>query len=362
MNPAEFKGSSDILPVTAPVTVCWRSPSNIALVKYWGKKGNQLPVNPSISLTLAGAYTETKIEASPAGSQPHARAEVFFEGRIHEGFNRRILEFLDSITDIFPYLLQFQLRIETNNTFPHSAGIASSASGFSALALGLCSLQEILGNEKLPGFYAIASHIARLGSGSACRSIYGGFTLWGKTEALEQSSDTYAVPVEDIHPVFSELRDAILLIGKGEKKVSSSAGHGRMQNHPFAEARVTQANRNTQELLEALRTGDIPTFIRITENEALTLHALMMASQPGFILMEPESVEIIRKIQDFRTATGIPLCFTLDAGPNIHLLFFEQDREQVHRLIVEDLLKNNKQNNWIDDGFGKGPSNCGTGS
>lgn len=359
MNPSEFKGSSCINPFTTPVTVCWRSPSNIALVKYWGKKGIQQPVNPSISLTLSGAYTETRIEAYPCEPGIEAKAEVFFEGNAHEGFNQRILGFLNSITGIFPFLLQTTLRIETKNTFPHSAGIASSASGFSALALGLCSLQEMLGKEKLPDFYAIASYVARLGSGSACRSLYGGFTLWGETASLSGSSDHYAVPLNGIHPVFENLRDAILLVGKGEKKVSSSAGHGRMEDHPFAEARIAQANRNTVELLEALRNGDVNTFIRITENEALTLHALMMASQPGFILMEPETVEIINKIQDFRTSTGIQVCFTLDAGPNIHLLFFEQDREHVHQLIVEDLLKNNKQNDWIDDGYGKGPVNCG---
>jgi diphosphomevalonate decarboxylase len=359
MNPDEFKGSSSISSLKTPVSVCWRSPSNIALVKYWGKKGNQLPVNPSISLTLSGAYTETKIEAFPSKPSGQVKAEVYFEGSIHEGFNQRILGYLNSISGIFPYLLKTRLKIETHNTFPHSAGIASSASGFSALALGLCSLQEKLSKKKLPDFYAIASHLARLGSGSACRSLYGGFTIWGENATLRNASDRYAIPLTDIHPIFEDLRDAILLIGKGEKKVSSSAGHGRMENHPFADARISQANWNTAELLEALRCGDVNSFIRITENEALTLHALMMASLPGFILMEPETVEIIQKIQDFRTNTRIPVCFTLDAGPNIHLLFFEQDREQVNRLIVEDLLKKNKQNNWLDDGYGKGPVYCG---
>ena len=204
-----------------------------------------------------------------------------------------------------------------------------------------------------------ASYVARLGSGSACRSVFPGLTVWGKTKALTGSSDLLAIPVVEVDPVYTALRDTILIVNKKEKPVSSSEGHSRMLGHPFAEARVKQAGRNTADLLQALKTGDKQTFIRIVENEALTLHALMMTSDDGFMLMNPETVRIISRIQEIRKETSLNICFTLDAGPNVHLIYFEDQIEQVNKLIVEDLLLNNQQNMRIDDFYGNGPVKIG---
>ncbi|MBK7172378.1 MAG: diphosphomevalonate decarboxylase [Bacteroidales bacterium] len=355
MQPFEYKGSGKYKPLSGPLSAHWQSPSNIALVKYWGKTGLQLPVNPSLSMTLSKAFTETTLTVFPLENKSERSVKVYVDQVLNPGFEERISGFLDSISDIFPFIPEVSFKIDTRNTFPHSAGIASSASGFSALALCLCTLQEQLSGTAIPDFQAVASHVSRLGSGSACRSIYGGFTLWGNTPYLTGSDDRFAIPVNNIHPDFNTLRDAILIVGSGEKKVSSSAGHSRMENHPFAKARIIQAQNNIGKLLKAMEVGDIDTFISVTEQEALTLHALMMTSSPGFILMNPESVRIINRIQEFRSISKLNICFTLDAGPNIHLIFFEKDREQVHRLIVEDLLQNDKQNNWIDDAIGTGP-------
>jgi diphosphomevalonate decarboxylase len=351
----DYLGKELKIKLESPVTASWRSPSNIAIVKYWGKKERQLPMNPSISMTLNSAFTETRLTASALNTNELNKLEFFFEGIPNASFGLRISNFLESIQDIFPFLKQVHLRIDTRNTFPHSAGIASSASAFSALALCLCSLEEKLTGQKITDFFHKASFIARLGSGSACRSIYGGITLWGETPSYKGSSNMYAVPVTPIHSNFSGLRDAIILVSKDEKKVSSSKGHGKMEVHPFANARFQQAFSNTTMLLEALKNGDRAAFMRIAETEAMTLHSLMMTSEPGFILMEPETVRIINRIQQIREQKGIDICFTLDAGPNIHLLYFDEDNEQVRKLIVEDLLINNKQNNWIDDTIGKGP-------
>jgi diphosphomevalonate decarboxylase len=158
-----------------------------------------------------------------------------------------------------------------------------------------------------------------------------------------------------VHPVFKTLRDTIILVNRKEKPVSSSEGHNRMVGHPFAEARIKQAGKNTSDLLEAIKAGDKQNFIRIVENEAFTLHALMMTSDSAFMLMLPETVRIISRIQELRKEKGLDICFTLDAGPNIHLLYFEDQFEQVNKLIVEDLLKNNEQNMRIDDLYGNGP-------
>jgi diphosphomevalonate decarboxylase len=361
MSDTYFQGSRLLTELSEHTSVSWQSPSNIALVKYWGKTGRQLPVNPSLSMTLSKAYTETKLTAFPRETEGDVELDFWFEGRQNSAFGNRISRFLQSVTDIFPWLAQVSLKLETHNTFPHSAGIASSASAFSALALCLCSLEaELFGilyeeNE----FRFKASYLARLGSGSACRSLFPGFTVWGLTETLAGSSDLLAMPVEEVHPVFKTLHDTILILNNKEKPVSSSEGHNRMIGHPFAEARIRQAVKNTDELLQALKSGDKQTFIRIVENEAFTLHALMMTSAAGFILMLPETLRIISRIQELRKETGLDICFTLDAGPNVHLLYFEDQIEQVQKLIVEDILKNNKQNMQIDDLYGEGPVKIG---
>ncbi|MEI6061429.1 MAG: diphosphomevalonate decarboxylase [Bacteroidota bacterium] len=357
MTNADFQGSRLTSALSEPVSVSWQSPSNIALVKYWGKTGRQLPLNPSLSMTLSEAFTETKLTALPRETEGEIRLNFWFGGHQNILFGERICRFLESITDIFPFLVQLELKLETSNTFPHSAGMASSASAFSALALCLCSLEaELFGIlYEEDEFRFKASYIARLGSGSACRSLFPGFAAWGTSKAIPGSSDLFAVPVEDIHPDFLGLRDTILIVNEKEKPVSSSEGHKRMAEHPFAQARIKQAGKNTADLVAAMQAGDKQSFIRIVENEAFTLHALMMTSDQGFLLMQPETVRIISRIRELRKETGLDICFTLDAGPNIHLLYFEEQNEQVHKLVVEDILKNNKQNRQIDDFCGQGP-------
>jgi diphosphomevalonate decarboxylase len=361
MTHSDFNGFRLTTAISDPISVSWQSPSNIALVKYWGKTGLQLPVNPSLSMTLAKAYTQTKLTAMPRETEGGIELDFWFEGLQNVAFGQRISKFLNSVTDIFPWLVQVNLKIESQNTFPHSAGIASSASAFSALALCLCTLDADLFGIMLDEneFRAKASYIARLGSGSACRSLFPGFTVWGASKALSGSSNLFAVPVEEVHPVFETLCDTIILVNRKEKPVSSSEGHNRMVGHPFAEARIKQAKNNTTELLQALKSGDKQTFIRIVENEAFTLHSLMMTSEQGFMLMQPETVRIITRIQELRRETGLDICFTLDAGPNIHLLYFKEQFEQVNKLIVEDLVENNEQNMLIYDSFGFGPVKVG---
>ncbi len=361
MTNSDFPGCKLASALSEPVSVSWQSPSNIALVKYWGKTGKQLPVNPSLSLTLSKAHTVSKLTAYPRTTEGVVELDFWFEGKQNLTFGQRMNSFLISVTDIFPWLGQVSLKLESHNTFPHSAGIASSASAFSALALCMCSLDAELFGIILDEteFLFKASYIARLGSGSACRSLFPGFVVWGFTEALAGSSDFLAVPVNDVHPVFKTLRDTILIVNRKEKPVSSSEGHNRMIGHPFAEARIKQAGKNTADLLKAIKTGNKQNFIRIVENEAFTLHALMMTSDAGFILMQPETLLIINRIQELRKETGLHICFTLDAGPNVHLLYFEDEIEQVNKLIVEYLLKNIKQNYQLDDLYGNGPEKIG---
>jgi diphosphomevalonate decarboxylase len=180
--------------------------------------------------------------------------------------------------------------------------------------------------------------------------------LWGATEAYNGSSDEYAVPLEnDIHPVFKTFRDSILIVSGEKKSVSSRAGHGLMEGNPYAPARYAQANENIKNLLAALKSGDLETFINITESEALQLHALMMCSNPSFILMKPNTLRIIEAVRNFRNETQIPLCFTLDAGPNVHLLYPDSEAKKVEKFIKSELVTYCNQGRWIADHVGDWP-------
>lgn len=340
-------------------SISWRSPSNLALVKYWGKHGRQLPRNPSISLTLEQAYTDMVLEWSPREhTDKTIELELYFDGERNEAFEERIRKVLEGLTDMLPFLYQLRLVIDTHNSFPHSAGIASSASSMSALALCLCSLEDELFTtlEDDAAFEQKASYIARLASGSAGRSIFGTAALWGTTGQVEGSSDLYAIGMEDkVHPVFRSMQNAILIVSKKEKEVSSSAGHALMSENPYAEARYAQARQRLFPMLEALESGDVPRAGTLIEQEALALHALMMTSTPSYLLMEPASLELIRRIRAFRRDTGVQAYFSLDAGPNIHLLYPEEASEQITDFIITELAPLCQDGKYIADNVGPGP-------
>ena len=180
--------------------------------------------------------------------------------------------------------------------------------------------------------------------------------LWGATPYYKGSSDEYAVSLaDDIHPVFKTYRDSILIVSGETKSVSSRAGHALMEENPYAPARYAQANENIKNLLKALKSGDLDTFINITESEALQLHALMMCSNPSYILMKPNTLRIIEIIRQFRDETKTPLCFTLDAGPNVHLLYPDSEAAKVEHFIQDVLTNYCDQGRWIADRVGNGP-------
>ena len=332
----------------------WRCPSNIALVKYWGKRDFQKPMNPSLSFVLQNAFTETSVELLKGGEN---KVEFFFEGQVST-FSERIEKYLDHLNDFMPWIKNYNFRIASQNSFPHSAGIASSASSFGALALCLTELDFHFSGKEIntPEFRTKASELARMGSGSACRSVFPGFAMWGKSHLFESCRDEYAVPVSDgVHPVFSGLKDAILMVDSGTKSVSSSLGHKLMDEHIFQRSRIAQALENINELYLALLTGNLNKFIDVVENEALSLHAMMMTSNPSFILLKPNSLEIIQRIRLFREKSKIPVCFTIDAGPNIHMLYFQENETDVKAFIERELLEFCENAKWIDDRIGGGP-------
>ena len=332
------------------------APSNIALVKYWGKKENQIPANPSISFTLNNCKTITKLSFEKKNNNDNFSFDLIFEGKPKEDFKPKIQKFFERIEQYCPYLKQYHFTIETENTFPHSSGIASSASGMAALSMNIMALERALNPEMTDDyFYKKASFLARLGSGSACRSVKGNIVCWGNHDEIKGSSDLFGVEFPSkIHSNFKNFQDTILLVDKGEKQVSSTVGHDLMHDHPFAERRFEQAHENLSKMKTVLENGNLDEFIAIVESEALTLHAMMMTSMPYFILMKPNTLEIINKIWKFRLNTKIPVCFTLDAGANVHILYPENVVNEVLQFIKVELVGYCQNGQYICDEIGKG--------
>ena len=324
------------------------SPSNIAIVKYWGKHGNQLPNNPSVSFTLSRCYTETSVtfEKSDAEFKMH----FLFEGKETPKFQEKIEKYLIDNQQYFGFLKSLELYVESSNSFPHSSGIASSAASMSALVLCLLKIEKLVNNDGTPIDMRNASFLSRLASGSAARSVFPVMALWGATPSVPDSSDEYAVPLADmVHPVFKSYHDSILIVSNKEKSVSSRVGHSLMNGHPMAEKRYATARENTERLLKVLQDGDIQEFIDIAEAEALQLHEMMATSNPPYKLMEHNTLKIIDLIRSFRHNNNIPACFTLDAGPNVHLLYPDAYNTQVKEFIKENLLQYCHDNQYIDD-------------
>ncbi len=341
-------------------SVTWQSPSNLAIIKYWGKHGRQLPRNPSISMTLDAAHTTTTLhyQRREQVTSQGISLDLFFDGNPVPAFADRIKRYLESIGDIYPFLRQLHLTIHTENSFPHSSGIASSASAMSALALCLCSLERHFFDslEDEQEFLTKASYLARLASGSAARSVFPYMSAWGRHGDIPGSSDEFGVPYSAaLHPSFTTMRNAILIVSSGTKAVSSSAGHELMETHPYAPTRYVQANQRLSQLLPALQHGDWERFGQIAENEALTLHALMMASNPSYLLMKPKSLQLIDTIRSFRADSGLPVYFSLDAGPNLHVLYPESHAEEIEAFLKSECIPLCENGTWIADRAGKGP-------
>lgn len=342
---------------SAEGSVKWKSPSNIAIVKYWGKHGVQLPKNPSISFTLETAHTKTQVDYNRKEGDGVVSLDFLFEGKENELFSQKIHRFLTSLLAAKPYLGQLHLSIQSTNSFPHSSGIASSASAMSALALCLCSIEHDLFHnlQTADAYIQEASHIARLGSGSAARSVIPQVGVWGQHDSVHGSSDLFAVGVDGIHPDFLTYHDDILIISAGEKPVSSRAGHALMESNPYATARYTQAADRLAQTVDIMQAGDVHAFGKLAEDEAMTLHALMMCSDPSYVLMKPYTLAAIEAIRTYRADTGQPVYFTLDAGPNIHLLYPDDIKEPVSRFVSSTLKQYCQDGRIIKDMVGMGP-------
>jgi len=341
-------------------SVSYQAPSNIALVKYWGKYGDQLPKNSSMSFTLDNCKTTTTLSYTKKSTSGFD-FEVYLDGQREEGFEPKTRTFFERIVRYLPFLEDYSFKIDTQNSFPHSSGIASSASGMSALASCLVEIEQsfcpLERSREVDGSYYMkkASFLARLGSGSASRSIQGPLVVWGEHSEIPGSSNLYGIkyPLE-VHENFKNYRDTILLVDKGEKQVSSTVGHDLMHSNPYAEERFKEANVNLEKLISVFESGNLSEFIAIVESEALQLHAMMMVSKPYFILMKPNTLEIINRIWKYRESTGSNVCFTLDAGANVHVLYPNSEKKETITFIESELAPFCKNGEFIHDQTGLG--------
>ena len=355
LNTAQFISESSLEKIEK-ASFTWQTPSNIALIKYWGKSNPQIPKNASISFTLNNCHTKTTIDFLKKEKSMEAEFKLFFEGKEKAEFKPKIAEFFKRIQQYCPYVLEYDMTIHSENSFPHSSGIASSASGLSAIAICLMSLEAALNPGLTQEFInKKASFLARLGSGSASRSIEGPLVVWGAHPEIEGSSDLFGVPFPyKVHPNFNNYKDAILLVDKGEKQVSSTIGHNLMIDHAYAENRFKQANENLSQMADILQSGDLKAFVSLVESEALTLHAMMLTSIPYFILMKPNTLEVIQKVWQYRQENNSNLCFTLDAGANVHLLYPESEEATVNHFIENTLSPFCEKKQYIYDHLGAG--------
>ncbi len=346
--------------------VVWQAPSNLALIKYWGKKGQQLPANPSLSMTLRQSVTTLEAQFSLMPDSHQAVSDLWefqFQGESSNTFDKKIFAHLETMASYYPFLLRTKLNLRSRNSFPHSAGIASSASASMSTALLVEGLASLLRGQKIeksdPMFLRRASFLARLGSGSAARSAFPTGALWGKATNHDSSSDEWAVGVESDLPYLKNLEDMILVVDESKKKVSSREGHALMNQHPYRDARYAQARERLEDLWhlisKASRSEDFHLFGPIIEAEAMDLHSLMMSSVPPVVLMAPATLAIILALWEWRKSSNVPAYFTLDAGPNLHLLYpkaVEPAVQEFKKIISE---KNLLPSQIIYDGVGSGP-------
>lgn len=291
------------------------APANIALCKYWGKRDAELnlPVNSSLSISLGKLGTHTVVKFSKTADR------IFLNGKLApEDFAARISKFID----LFRADGQF-FEVRTKNNIPTAAGLASSASGFAALVK---ALDQLFGWGFNP---RELSMLARLGSGSASRSLYDGFAVW-HAGARADGMDSYAEPLSGDWPDF---RIGILEVSKARKKTGSTEGMNRtVETSELYEAWPAQADCDFDELRTAVAAQDFPMLGKTAENNALAMHATMLAAWPPLCYWRPQSVALMQKVWQARE-DGLEIYFTMDAGPNLKLLFLKENQAAVKALF-----------------------------
>ena len=301
----------------APKPASAYAPSNIALSKYWGKRDAtlNLPLNSSLSISLGTWGTTTNIA-------PSVEDRCVFNGATlaaEDAAARKIWSFVD----LFCGPERPKLSIETNNTIPTAAGLASSASGFAALTLALNDAFE----ADLP--LSILSMLSRFGSGSATRSFWHGFVRWDKG-TRNDGTDSFASPLNVLFPGF---RIAIVPVDTGPKSHSSRDGMTHtVRTSPLFDAWPERAEADCKLIERAINGHDFTTLGSLAEANAMAMHATMLAARPALCYLKPDTWTTLEKLWDARRQ-GLQAFATMDAGANVKLIFLSETEKDVRTLF-----------------------------
>jgi diphosphomevalonate decarboxylase len=286
---------------------------NIAFIKYWGNRDAalRLPANSSLSMNLAELETKTTVEFDSA----LAEDSLMLNGRsAAPAQTKRVSNFLDLVRG--QAKLSSKARVESENNFPSGAGIASSSSAFAALALAASASAGLQLDE------SALSVLARRGSGSASRSVPPGFVVW---HAADKDAGSFSESIaEASHWV---LVDCIAIVSEEHKAVGSSEGHGLANTSPLQIARVAGAADRLDRCKGALLAKDFASFAEIVELDCHLMHAVMMTSRPALHYWQPASLAVMDAVRAWRTE-GASVCYTLDAGPNVHVLTLSSEADE----------------------------------
>lgn len=296
-----------------------RAHSNIAFIKYWGKKDEQLrlPSNGSISMNLSNLYTTTTVEFT----QDLQADDVTINNEKDAKKTAKVIAHLDRIRAIAR--TSMRARVVSLNNFPTSVGLSSSATGFaaltvaSALALGLDLTEKEM------------TVLARLGSGSACRSIPTGYVEW---KAGETTDESYAVSLYP--PTHWDLVDLVALTSVQEKYVATTEGQKSAQSSPFFAQRITRMDTKIEDCKRYIKEKDFPALGKLIEEDALEMHAIMMTSNPPLLYWLPETVLVMQKVLEWRRG-GVDVYFTINTGQNVHVICQKKDALMIEKKLRE---------------------------
>ncbi len=295
--------------------------ANIAFVKYWGRSDDELnlPLNDSISMNLSNAFTKTTVEFDESLKQD----EVRINGKQpSEKARNRVTKFLDLVRDLAG--TELRARVWSENNFPTACGIASSASAGAALALACCKALGLSLEERF------VSRLARRFSGSAARSIPAGFVRW-KAATSDELSFAYSIAP----PGHWKLCDIVAVVSREEKSISSAEGHRLAKTSPFLEARVRDASKRVEIVEKAILEKDLTILGQEIERDTISMHAVMMTSRPSLIYWRPETLKLMLLVRKWRRE-GLECYFTIDAGPNVHLICRPNFEREVVTLLKEE--------------------------
>lgn len=286
------------------------APANAGLIKYWGRKDEllRIPENGSISVNLSGLTTTTTVEFD----EQYESDQVFLARIEDKSSSDRVISHLDRIRKIAG--VKTKAKVVSRNSFPSATGLSSSSSGFAALTLAASVAAGLILSEKE------LSKLARLGSGSACRSIPDGYVEWVKGDTHETSYAQSIFP-----PTYWNIVDVVAIVSTGKKEISSSEGQTFVHTSPFYPVRLSRVEKKIHTMKKVIQERNFSAFGELIEGEALELHAVMMTSKPPLLYWTNQTVSLMRKVREWRVK-GLPVYFTINTGQDVHL-FCERKSE-----------------------------------